>query len=189
MYKKSLLYFVLLLSVAANSQRDSVSLSLKEECDLEHILYDYYALQHWGEEGNTGISRMGKPTEIVICVFGIDSSGKVGNISLLSDDKNRDSVFSIFSRMTPQNFKDWRCEKCGGKTLILPFIDFIENNSKKPAYYKNYLSSVSKTKELNNLIFIRTMFLYSSGTIEQFTGNNPDSSANDKPKPVKGVER
>jgi hypothetical protein len=166
-------------------------LSLKEESELEHTVRNYFINR---VPVNSSVVRrymMERPAELFFCVFSVDSSGRVRHINLLSDDKNRDSAFAIFSRMIPEDLKDWQCEKCGGKTLMI-LIGVENSNDNKPLYYQNTeYSGFFRTREANNLIIVRGMWLMWPQIICEYQGVSSilDSSVNNKPKPVKSVER
>src|SRR5258706_13402535 len=116
MYQRILLYLMLLLPFSVLSQTNSIT--KEETTKIEYIIYHYFEDRLTQTTREISQYMKERPAELFFCLLGIDSSGKVERLNLLSDAKNRDSGFVLFSRMTSLDFKDWQCEKCGGKTLI-----------------------------------------------------------------------
>ncbi len=153
MYQRILLYLMLLLPFSVLSQTNSIT--KEETTKIEYIIYHYFEDRLPQTTREISQYMKERPAELFFCLLGIDSSGKVERLNLLSDAKNRDSGFVLFSRMTSLDFKDWQCEKCGGKTLMI-LITIDNRNDKKPKYVRNLgLSGFFKTNEANDLIILR----------------------------------
>jgi len=97
------------------------------------------------------------PSEAFLCLLDIDSSGKISDVHLLADERNKDSAFAIFSRMRPSDFGDWQVKKCQGKTILIPITVIALG---KPKYVKDLDGlNAFKPGETKNLIIIRPLSL------------------------------
>jgi len=106
----------------------------KELTQLQTIIFDFLS----SRDSNTNTER---PSEFILCLLNIDSSGRVSDIHLLADDKNKDSAYNILSRMEPAAFKSWKEEKHKGKTIIIPVMILGPGDS--PAYIEALKQSKS----------------------------------------------
>lgn len=75
-----------------------------------------------------------RPSEFILCLITIDSMGSVNNINLIGDDKNKDSIYSFLTRLTPSHFGNWKANKCKGKIIIIPILSLGEESG--PQYIK-----------------------------------------------------
>ncbi|MEO7922580.1 MAG: hypothetical protein ABIR30_02810 [Chitinophagaceae bacterium] len=143
----------LLICLLFDSCAFTQSLTVKESSQLELIVTEFFS-NDWNKRVNYGNTA---PSEALICILAIDNSGKVSSIHLLSDEKNRDSAFAIFNRMTPNDFGNWHVKKCQGKTIMIPIT---VSASDKPSYVKDLIAlNAFKPGESQNLIIIRPLAL------------------------------
>lgn len=84
--------------------------------------------------------------EYILCMLDIDTSGRVANINLLSDNKNKDSTFYYLSRMSPTDFGKWTWKKCKGKTIMVGV--FSRGSIEFPVYVKNLAEMYNPVKKI-----------------------------------------
>jgi hypothetical protein len=98
-----------------------------------------------------------RASEFLICLFQIDSSGRVSSIDLMSDGKNRDSTYSYLSNLRPELFKDWKSPNVKGKVIIMSVVS--RSNGKGPGYIENFVdrrffNPPSVLSETNKIIVV-----------------------------------
>jgi hypothetical protein len=61
-----------------------------------------------------------RKAELILIYLETDSIGKVSNIHLMSDDKNRDKAFDLLSEISVSDFKDW-AGSFKKSVIVIPF--------------------------------------------------------------------
>jgi hypothetical protein len=128
------------------------SLDKNEIYHLQALIINFLS-----DQDNMPNAKTKRSSEFMVCLLQLDSSGKIYNIYIFSDDKNKDSTYSYLSRMTPIIFNGWKSEKCKGKTLLMPVVSIA--HGKSPAYMKNliderYVKPIGVISETNKLIIV-----------------------------------
>lgn len=126
----------------------SQSLSQKESSKLENIVYNYFdnsTLQNDLKETY--------PSEAFLFFLTTNEKGEIESVHFLSDSNDKGVGFTILSKITKNDFKDWKVEKSKNKTIMFPIAVISPGN--KNVYAKNFggLRSV-KTGESGNLIVL-----------------------------------
>ena len=127
-----LLYLFIALAVSSSSVGQS--LSKKDLGRLQGIFFDF--LGKYDKD-----TRLDRKSEFIIGLFEIDSSGQVCEIDMLADDRNRDTMYSILKRMSPDVFKGWSAEKCKAKIIMVPFLSLAPE--RRPAYTEKIKNAYS----------------------------------------------
>jgi hypothetical protein len=115
------------------------SLNSKELHYLQSTI-GIYLINHEKMDGHK------RPSEFIICLLSIDTAGKVNNIILLADDKNKDSTYFYLSLMKPDAFKDWRGINCKGKTIMMPVV------STGQGYSPEYINDLIKLYPVKKIV-------------------------------------
>lgn len=77
---------------------------------------------------NDSVYFEGRQSELITIILKIDSNGKVSAINLIGNKK--DTSYTILSRMTTEEFKNWQCLLCKRKTIVLPYFYLSASNAK-----------------------------------------------------------
>ena len=129
---------------------EAQTLTNTEVARIQTTVYDFFYA------GRTEFSKLGTPdtkSEALIFMLGVDSSGRISEVNLLSDSENRDSAFLKMDQLNPTHFSSWIAKKAAGKTILIPFM--VMGNSNKPAYVKSLAGKyVLKPGEMGNLIIL-----------------------------------
>ena len=109
----------------------SQSITVQESSQFQHTLSDFFEGTDKNFENYPLKDQQKAISEIIICLFSIDSSGKVASIHLLADDTKRGSAFERLSNLTPAQFSEWQCKSCKGKTILVPMSSQIPGSGSK----------------------------------------------------------
>jgi|GEM_PF-3967200 len=128
------------------------SLSNNEIYLLQAIISNFVA-----EKDNRPNAKTERSSELMFCLLQVDSTGRINSIDIFADDKNKDSTYSYLSRMSPLVLKDWKSEKCKGKTLLMPVVSI--SYGKIPDYMNNliderFIKPLAVMGEINKLVVI-----------------------------------
>lgn len=130
MHKKSMFTIVCLFIINVCFSQ----LSKDKTSELSNLLERLF----YGARSNAVVeanSRLDAPSEAIFCVFEIDSSGMVGGIHLLADEKNKDSAFIILKQLTPDDFHSWKDDTYIGKVIVIPFVLMNFNDRSSNSQY------------------------------------------------------
>jgi hypothetical protein len=109
--------------------------------------------------------------EYILCIFKVDSAGKINDVHYLSDPKNIGSLYKAISSIPTSVFDGWVCQKAMGRTIILPIVycpeggcpeyinDLINSRGDKSVYFK-VLNETSSTILLTPLRGSKPMIKY-----------------------------
>jgi hypothetical protein len=128
--KKIFFHFIICQFIVLSGS--SQSLTKKEVYDVQNILVKL--LEKRDAKPKQDVSR--KP-ELIIVFLETDSNGRVNNIHLLSDEKNKDSTFSILSNLIIDDFKEWRSTTCKGKIITIPLSSAGTGEYSRNSKYAN----------------------------------------------------
>lgn len=142
--------FSLLFFLTAHTQ----NISVKEVKDLGFKL-DSYIIKY-------ADSVITKSTEFAYLIIQTDSSGRISSIDV--NGKCTDSLYTWFSRLKPEDLRDWRCKKCKSKVIQVPYFLFSNSIDSKMNLYDSlwskYYSKIPLSRmavEQNNVITIKWM--------------------------------
>ena len=141
-----------LICVICFLETNAQSLDQKEIYHLQATIINFLYAQDNIPNANTKRS-----SEFIVCLLQIDSIGKIKSIQLFADNGNKDSVFIYLNRITTSVFKDWKSERCKGKTILMPIVAI--SHGKSPDYMNNlidkrYIKPIAVISETDKLIVI-----------------------------------
>jgi hypothetical protein len=90
-----------------------------------------------------------RKSEFILLFLETDSNSRVKNLHLMTDEKNKDSVYNILSRMKPEDFKEWKPKNCKNKVVIIPISagGTNESNNYTDILWRDYLYPNSNPKK------------------------------------------
>lgn len=143
--------FSAVFSAASTSVGFSQSLKPKEENELSARIFDF--VDHITNDRET-INTTIKKLEAFLLILNLDSTGTVDNIRLLAGTQFKDTLYSVFSKMTSTDFKNWRSDGCRNKTILIPVIRIARFDDFK---YINEITGLGSFKpcERERLIILR----------------------------------
>jgi hypothetical protein len=144
-------YLILICCFSLSFISNAQSLSEKEKASLTKIINDFIDASDW-EHISPEIAFGGGPSSAFVCLLSLDSLGYVGSVTLLSDNKNQDSIFSILSRLKRATFGLWYAPGCKNKTIAVP-IAYAQPRG-NPTYVRDFIENGFKEGEYGNLIVI-----------------------------------
>ena len=115
MKTKKILEFVICSIVSLQGLSQTTSLTKRELNQLLYPVITDFVRNHETKMEN-------RKSEFIMIFIEMDSTSRVKDIRLVADEKNRDSVYAILSRMTPNDFKEWQPKNCKNKLIIIPLF-------------------------------------------------------------------
>jgi hypothetical protein len=126
---RHLLFSVCLLAVSVSNGQPPVA---KEWRNLhDRIFYQLYLNDSMDTEDH-------KP-EYILCMFKVDSLGKISNVHYLSDPQNAGSLYKAIASIPLSVFDGWVYQKATGRTIILPIVYCPEGGC--PDYINDLVNS------------------------------------------------
>jgi hypothetical protein len=151
MYKAifNILFTCLFFCFTGNAQ----SLTSKQASDLQNTLHGFFDKNIPRDEKNP-LLKVDPPSEAFLCLLSIDSIGRVDGVHFLGENRFKDCAYSIFSTMRATDFKNWKVEKCKGKTIVIPILILSRIKSHYELLKEAGLDAY-KSGEMGNLIISR----------------------------------
>jgi hypothetical protein len=77
--------------------------------------------------------------EYILCVFKVDSLGKIASVHYLTDPQNTGSLFKAIACIPLSEFNGWVYDKAKGRTIVLPVVYCPEGGC--PEYINDLVNS------------------------------------------------
>lgn len=142
--------FLSILSFFSSVVACGQDISITDVRNIHSAITIYLAKQEKMDGGS-------RKSEFIICFLDIDKEGKVKQISLLGDEKNRDLTYDFLNRMPGSVFTSVKLPKCANKTIMVPIISSGEDDAEYVTKLKERYSSEKRViveKESGNLLTI-----------------------------------
>ena len=108
-------FFVTVFALALCLFNYAQSLSKKEINDLQTTIRLFL-----DKQGAFVKDHSPRKPEVILLLLDIDSIGRVADIHLLMDIRNRDTVGTALAKLSATDFTNWRPDSCRNKVVIQP---------------------------------------------------------------------
>jgi hypothetical protein len=107
---------VLLIALLFFVQSNGQTVTINESSKIQGSLFDFFTK---GFDGNT-VKPADAKVEGFLCIIKVSEQGTIEKVNFLADEKYKGPGYFRFTKMTPKDFENWKCEKCKSITILIP---------------------------------------------------------------------
>jgi hypothetical protein len=126
---RHLLFFVFLLAVLVSNGQPPIAKEWRNLIDRINYQLHY----------NDSVGTEEYKAEYILCMFKVDSVGKITGVNYLADPQNIGTIYKALSSIPLAVFESWEYKKSKAHTVILPIVYCPEEGC--PEYFNDLINS------------------------------------------------